>query len=91
MLFVSKVPMVNGTIFSVAIVSFSIMVFSSGSSPSRTGEPEPLPLPPASLYLAVPPLASRMRRSASSLFGCAFGDGYEDIELTYLASRSMLS
>jgi len=55
MLFVSKVPMVNGTIFSVAIVSFSIMVFSSGSSPSRTGEPEPLPLPPPSLYLAVPP------------------------------------
>ena len=49
MLFVSKVPMVNGTIFSVAIVSFSIMVFSSGSSPSRTGEPEPLPLPPPSL------------------------------------------
>ena len=89
MLFVSKVPMVNGTIFSVAIVSFSIMVSSSGSSPSRTGEPEPLPLPPPSTWRC--PLASRMRRSASSLFGCEFGDGYEDIELTYLASCSMLS
>jgi len=56
MLFVSKVPMVNGTIFSVAIVSFSIMVSSSGSSPSRTGEPEPLPLPPHPLPGGAPSL-----------------------------------
>jgi hypothetical protein len=89
MLFVSKVPMVNGTIFSAAMVSFSIMVSSSGSSPSRTGEPEPLPLPPPSTWRCH--LASRMRRSASSLFGCEFGDGFEAIELTYLASCSMLS
>ena len=41
MLFVSKVPMVNGTIFSVAvifgaIVSFSAMLSSSDPSPSST-------------------------------------------------------
>lgn len=54
MLFVSKVPMVNGTIFSVAIVfgatvSFSAMLSSFGPSPSRTASAA------AALCLAVPP------------------------------------
>ena len=55
MLFVSKVPMVNGTIFSVAIVfgatvSFSAMLSSFGPSPSRTASAAA-----AALCLAVPP------------------------------------
>ena len=54
MLFVSKVPMVNGTIFLVAIifgviVSFSAMLSSFGPSPSRTASAA------TALYLAVPP------------------------------------
>ena len=54
MLFVSKVPMVNGTIFLVAIifggiVSFSAMLSSFGPSPSRTASAATAP------SLAVPP------------------------------------
>ena len=53
MLFMSKVPMVNGTIFSVAIVFgatvFGAMLSSFGPSPSRTASAA------AALCLAVPP------------------------------------
>jgi hypothetical protein len=54
MLFVSKVPMVNGTIFLVAlsfggIVSFSAMLSSFGPSPSRTASAA------TALFLAFPP------------------------------------
>mmetsp|Transcript_58134 Transcript_58134/g.139509 ORF Transcript_58134/g.139509 Transcript_58134/m.139509 type:complete len:107 (+) Transcript_58134:104-424(+) len=63
MLFVSKVPMVNGTIFSVAvifgaIVSFSAMLSSSDPSPSST-------LRPRTAWRCT--FASRTRRSAIPL------------------------
>jgi hypothetical protein len=66
-LFLSKVPMVYGTIFSGsmvfgAIVFFLSMPSSSGPSPSRTAPPPPLSLPGGA-----PLLHSRMTSSASSL------------------------